>query len=115
VAQRYSALECEEHHRDHVERFYEQTADGAAKAAREICDLLRVGPSRLMNARENMRDAAHYVREMQHYDRVVAENGSLLNGLIRVSLEPLPKGHRQLFRCPKGVAYMQALEIKTLL
>jgi len=31
------------------------------------------------------------------------------------SLEPLPKGHRRLFRCPKGVAYVQALEIETLL
>jgi hypothetical protein len=72
---------AETHWDDHAERFYEQTADGAAKAAREICDLLRVGPSRLMNARENMRDAAHYLRDMQHYDRVVAENGSLLNGL----------------------------------
>lgn len=71
---------------DRPERFYDLTDAGADQAARDIADLLRVGPSRLMNARENMRDAAHYVREMQRYDGVVAENGSLFNGLNSAEL-----------------------------
>lgn len=68
------------------ERFYDQTCAGADQAAREICDLLRVGPSRLMNAREKMRDAAHYLREMQRYDAFAAEAGSALNGLNSAEL-----------------------------
>jgi hypothetical protein len=66
---------------DRPARFYDLADAGAEQAARDIADLLRVGPSRLMNARENMRDAMHYVRGMQRYDGVVAENGSLWNGV----------------------------------
>jgi hypothetical protein len=80
---------------DHAERFYDQTAESAAQAARDICDLLRVGPSRLMNARENMRDAPHYVREMQHYDRVAAETRPRLNGLSGFQLLDM---YRRAFR-----------------
>jgi hypothetical protein len=80
---------------DRPERFYDLTDAGVEQAARDIADLLRVGPSRLMNARENMRDAMHYVREMRHYDGVVAEHGSLLNGLNSAELLDM---YRRAFR-----------------
>jgi hypothetical protein len=84
---------------DHAERFYDLTVAGAEQAAREICDLLRLGPSRLTNARENMRDAQHYVREMQHYDRVAAETRPRLNGLNGSGLLDM---YRRVQECDRG-------------
>jgi hypothetical protein len=100
------------------DRLYDLTVGGAAQAVREIADFLRVGPGRLMNARQNMRDAAHYVREMQQYDVIAAATRPRLNGVngfqlldtyrraFRNAIAALQSAANQLLETPRRADYL---------
>jgi hypothetical protein len=79
---------------------------------------LETGPGRLTNARENMRDAAHYVREMQHYDIIAAETRPRLNGVngfqlldmyrraFKNAIAALQNAANQLLKTPRRADYL---------
>ena len=104
---------------DRPERFYDLTSVGAAQAAREIAAFLRVGPGHLANARENIRDVMHYVREMQHYDLIAAQTRPRLNGVtgfqlldryrraFRSAIAALRNAANQFLETPQRTTYLE--------